>query len=163
MAQINNNEVLLKLTREAKIQTSIDKVPNQLAEKIVPVLNVNPDRILKVRSGIASDTTTQTIFITSTTKETYLVGVLLSVAKDVVNDGSYTSVTAVPFGMASSGINVIRYEPLDANQLTSFVTFDKIPLKLEKNTSIVVANATGTASIDASCIIYFYEVEQESG
>ena len=45
MAIIYNSELTRQLTEGAKIQISRDLVPSQLAEKVVPVMEVNPNAI----------------------------------------------------------------------------------------------------------------------
>jgi hypothetical protein len=46
MAQIFNSELKKQLIDGAKLQTSKDVIPSQLADKVVPVMEVNP-KLLK--------------------------------------------------------------------------------------------------------------------
>ncbi len=42
MAQIRNSDIQKRILEEAKLQASVDVIPTELADKILPVLNVNP-------------------------------------------------------------------------------------------------------------------------
>lgn len=79
MAQINNGELIKGLIDGAKINTSIEKVPNQLADKIVPVMEVNPDLLRKTNVLVTNNNPTgATIYTTPANKKFYITFILLS-------------------------------------------------------------------------------------
>jgi hypothetical protein len=164
MVQINNPDVIKNLIKAAKIQLEeVGKVPNQLAEKIIAVLNINtaPEKLVKFKSVTISDSTSLLIHTTHATRDTYLVGFQLSVSKDAVSDSTYTTINIIPFGEVSTSLIRFNYEPITAGEFNEFKTFE-FPIKLEKNTHIFVVNHTATASIDTAALIMFYEVEDDS-
>lgn len=55
MAEIHNSDLSKEIIDKAKLQLSFDKLPTQLAEKVVPTLEVNPDisrrrKIIRINS-----------------------------------------------------------------------------------------------------------------
>lgn len=162
MATINNGKIIKSIIDKAKIQTATDKVPNQLAEKVVPVMEVNPqhDFDLKIASGTVSDATDGTIHTCHATKKTYLVSATVSVAKDVVSDSVYTWVRIRPFGQATDQVAInMRYEPITvgSNLIASLNPVQ--PILLEKSSVIGITNSTATASIDTGFSVIYFEVE----
>lgn len=160
-ATIYNSDLTKELTDGAKIQTAFDKVPNQIAEKVVPTMEVNPKLLYTIDHlpvGSASDAITATIHTAATDKDTYLHYINLTVAKDAVSDSLFTEVRCQPKGKAVSILLRIRYEPTTAGQFTSNLVLPK-PILLERGTNITLNNNTATASIDATAIIGITEVE----
>jgi len=60
MTNIHNSDIQKRIIDEAKLQVAIDKVPQQLAEKVVPVLISNPKG--KKRLLIFTDNNARNIF-----------------------------------------------------------------------------------------------------
>ncbi|MBA7684110.1 hypothetical protein ES703_92500 [subsurface metagenome] len=163
MVQINNPEIIKNLIKEAKISLEeVGKVPNQLAEKIIAVLNINvaPEKLIQVKNINAIDSALQIIHTTHATKTTYIIGATISISKDVVNDGVQSGINATPFGRAAVSLVSIRYEPITAmSDITLFTPFI-FPIKLAKSSNITLINGTATASIDSTATIFFYEVDE---
>lgn len=91
MATINNSDILKRIIEEAKIQTSVDEVPTQLASKVVPVLISNPQQISKIVREQTAVNTTATIYTTPADKDFYLSS--LSLTNDRGADGmTYVSI-----------------------------------------------------------------------
>ena len=158
MAKINNPLIIKKLIDEAKINTSLEKVPDQLAEKIIPTLNVNPEKIIQTKNTSTADTASATIYTTSLTKDTFLIGGQITLSKDVVSDATFSQITITPFSDSGKVLLILRYEPLTAGQFSETISLTH-PLKLERGSSIIILNNSATASIDIVGTIFFYEVE----
>ena len=162
LAEIHNAELIQNIIKQAKIQIQTDKVPTQLAEKVVPVLvAATPERLIQFKANSASDATTANIHTTHSSKETYLMGIQMTIAKDAVSDSIISSVRATPFGSADLGLLAIRYEPTTASSALNESIFFPIAMKLEKATTITVTNSTATASIDTTATIFYYEVDTD--
>lgn len=159
MVDIQSKEVIDKLSRDLKVQPAM-QLPRELGKQIVPVFNVNPERLIKMAGATASDATSATVMTTSLVKDTFVVGAQLTVAKDVVSPATFSSLKFLPFGDSVKSVMFIRYEPLTAGQFLDSIEFTR-PLKLERGTVVTVENNSGTASIDASGLIYFYEVDPQ--
>jgi len=158
MTANNNTDVSRKIRDGLKINQATDEVPTKVANSIVPVFVSNPDRQIMVGTGsVATDSTSATIMTTSSIKDTYLIGAMISVSKDVVSDSTNSSLIFTPYGLgATSGLH-IRYEPLTAGEHQQVVNFN-IPIKLTRNTTITVTNSTATASIDTAGRVFYFEI-----
>jgi len=159
MAKINAGDVIQKLIRGLGLSPTADKVPTEVAEKVLPVFNVNPDPEVETKTGVASDTTSGTISTTSTTKRTFITSVVLSIAKDVHSTSLFSDLRAFPKGKSISSLILLRYEPLTAGNIHDTLTFTPA-IELEKGTAISVRNSTATASIDTHGVISYYEIEE---
>ncbi len=162
MAQINNSDTIKSLISKAGIQTSIDNVPTQLAEKIVPVICCDPKRDIRVLVGTASDSVSSLILTTSTTKRTFVIGTSITTAKDVNSTSLFTDIVATNIFGEGIRLNRTRYEPLTA---MSHITNDLIyplPIELAKNSTVTITNSTNVASIDSSGMVFYYEVEDKN-
>lgn len=160
MATIHNTSLIRGLIDAAKLQLSIDRVPTELAEKIVPVLvtGQSEKEIIITRTN-AIDVTSALSFKTDAKKDTYIVGIGLTLSKDVVSDSTFSAVEITFANGITTNLNQIRYEPLEQNQFTENIFF-KYPIKLQRNTNVNVVNSSATASIDTTATIYYYEVEE---
>ena len=157
-AKVNNAELIKNLINKAKININIDNVPSELAEKIIPVLEVStPAQLIQIEAGTASDATFATIYTTSSNKNTYLVGAELTTSKDALATSIVSSISIVPFGKAGVSILTTRYEPTTAGHIHREIFFGNHPIKLAKNSEIRITNSTAIASIDSGGIAYFYE------
>lgn len=151
MATIYNSDLSKELQQGAKIQINRDDIPNQLAEKVVPVMEVNP-KLLRRCNIIAGNTSTVTsgtvaVYTTPSDKDFYLVSYALAVAKDAACDISSGSVsmTATEADMGAIqllGIPVITLT-LQQDNISVQLPF---PIKLKRNTAISIAG-TFTAGI----------------
>ncbi|GAI20643.1 unnamed protein product, partial [marine sediment metagenome] len=99
-----------------------------------------------------------TIHTTSTTKNTFLVAIYLTLSKDVLNDGITSTIEATPFGAGKLNVLEIRYEPLTASSFFESIVLP-IPIKLEKGSTIDFVNNQATSTINTTAIIYFYETK----
>lgn len=159
MVDIQSKEVIDKISEDLKVQPAM-QIPRALAEKIELVYVVNPERLVKIKGATASDATTATIITTSTTKDTFLIGAGIAVAKDVNSNSLISSIVATPSQSDAQTTLMIRYEPTTAGQFKQYISFP-IPIKLERGTTVTITNTSATASIDTTGIIYFYEVDPQ--
>lgn len=168
MAKIYNSELSKILQVEAGLQASRDKVPDELAEKVVPVINVNPNHN-KFLNYLAHGNTTSisasnTIATTSTTKDTFLCALTMSIVKDAAYDGatgsSYRVLVTLDETNASTVIGAITLLTLTAQTDTIHITFP-FPIKLKKGSTITsTLTAGGTAgTMGRNVTIYGYTEE----
>ena len=159
MVDHQSKEVVDKISDELKIQPSL-QIPRGISKEIQLSYNVNPRKRIQVSRVSGADASSVAIFTTSTTKKTFLIGVSLSVSKDVVNDGKVSSITATPLEGSSETILEIRYEPITAGQFTETIMFQHA-IELKKATAVGFINGSALASIDAAGIAYFYETDPQ--
>ena len=158
MAKIERQEVIQEVVEGLRLDAGRDPLPTRSSDIIQPVFVANPAPIIQIKTGTASDALSQTIFTTSETKKTFLIGVQLSGAKDVVSTSLSSSILATLKGQAARVIDFIHYEPVTAGEFGNNLMFP-IPLLLEPNTIVAVQNSTAIASIDTSALIFIYEIE----
>ena len=159
MANINNSQLSKELIDGAKIQTSFDKIPTQLADKVVPVMEVNPKMLRRcnlVKSQFASNSTSGTIFATPTDKDTFIVACCLSVIKDVTSTSAFSTITATIDGVAIDLLSIAGLT-LTAQSESVAVSFP-FPVKIDRGTNIIVTNSTNVANIRSrGNIIGYYD------
>ena len=159
MVEIQAKEVIDKISEDLKVQPAMT-VPRTLSKDIQLSYNVNPERLIKVASASANDATSATIHTTHATKDTYLVGASLTVAKSVLVISIFSTIKCFPFGeSAALEVMRLRYEPLTAGDTAMAQTFP--PIKLERGSIISVTNGNAVPSIDATGFVFFYEVDPQ--
>jgi len=157
MANINNSQLSKELIDGAKIQTSFDKIPTQLADKVVPVMEVNP-KLLKitgvVKNASISNATGGTIYTLPTDKDFYLTDCALSVIKDATSTSVGSDLTAVMDGQTIYLLSVPGITLTAQNQTVTLSL--KNPLKLDRGSLIRATASTNVANIKYSGTIYGY-------
>lgn len=91
MAQIHNTQTLNEVREGGKLQQSREIIPSQLAEKVVPVMEVNPKlmrRINIMKFLERTATSAGTIYTTPTDKDFLLVAIQMSERHDAAYDGT---------------------------------------------------------------------------
>lgn len=143
MATIYNSDLSKEMTIAGALQTSREKIPNQLAEKVVPVMEVNPKLLRRANicaSTSASGAGAATIYTVPAGKEFYLTGINASMIKDAANDhatGNYQLVSTTVGGIATALIRV-PIITLTAQNFILSQTFTP-PLKIDTSINLNVA------------------------
>lgn len=158
MAKIYNSDCTKGLAQNAGIQQSVEKVPNELAEKIVPTFETNPQLLKKDVSLTNDKLTTGTLFVTpTTTRQFYLTGFVASYVKDAVCDSatglyqiSYTSETG-----ATAYLMNFPIITLTAQQESVSHTF-KNPIKLGLTSAVGFSGTFTVGVLSRSLTIYGY-------
>lgn len=145
MAKIYNSDLSKELQAGAKIQINVDRVPDELAEKVVPVMEVNPKllrRVTIMKRGLSTATGTITIYTTPADKDFYLTDFYISYFKDAACDNTSIIMTAAVDG-ASVELWGIRRPTLTAD--SDNISFNlNFPIKIDRNTTITL---TGTFAV----------------
>lgn len=167
MAKIYNSDCTKGLAQNAAIQQNVDRVPNELAEKIVPTFETNPallrrDMIL----GFGSSTATGTITFLApadnpVTKRTFITGFSFGYCKDAACDAGtgLISINITPKGKAAN-TRLIAFPVITLTAQSDTVTQTLLnPLEIEPNTSIT-SLTTMTAGVLSRCgTIYGYQID----
>jgi len=166
MAVIQNQKIIQKLIDELELYPALDKIPTELADKILPTFQVNteeitvspePTTIVRNVNLIDSDgLTTKTIYTTSSSEQFYLTGIAL----DLIDWGTSTadaSISVIIGGVTQTLVKIdcaqtATYNPKPGKSITwSFQN----PIKIDKGTIIAVNRDTAdTSLIQASVIGY---------
>lgn len=162
MATIYNSDLTKELTEAGKLQTMRDRIPNEFADKVVPVVNVNPKdyRVCNlVVRGTKSTTGDLTILTTSTDRDTYLVGATLAFAKDVTCDAATgnLSITAVINGQT---IYLFSVPIITLTADARVVSFNLVnPIKIDRGTNIISTGTFTAGTLVRTSNLFGYTVE----
>ena len=158
MARINNPDTIKRMMDDAKIQTSTDAVPQELASKVVPVLIANPGRFLNVvEYTAANNASTATIFTTPTGKDFYVTSISLSFIKDVNATSTYSDVRGIVGGRTLVFLRLPQIT-LTAQSHGTTLTLP-FPMKMDRGSVLTVNNSAGVGEITATACITGYTVE----
>lgn len=163
MAIIYNSDLTKELVAGAAIQQMRDSVPNQIAEKVVPTMEVNPFLLKKTNLIVNSSKSTTgngTVYTTLTDRDTYLTGINLHMIKDVTcdtADGTACFVSFVQGGqtkypVAISGIT------LTAQNESRVVLFAN-PVKLDRGSVVQISGTFTAGKMIRNATIFGYTVE----
>lgn len=160
MAQIHNSELISNTIKAARIATAYENPPNQIAEKVVPVIDVNPlPSIVSnvVESVYAANAATTAIYTTPTTRDFYLCGGSCSVIKDA---GSTSVATSISITVGGATKNVVRIVGISGTAQADTISFTcPQPIKVDRATAINVINTTNNANISHTGSIWGYLTE----
>jgi hypothetical protein len=156
MVTIYNSELFKELREGVKLQQLTDTIPSQLADKVVPVMEVNP-KLLKVcnivKSATCNNATTATIYTAPTDRDFFIVSAALSVIKDVTSTSVQSAINVVPEdAVTGSNICVLAGITLTPQTLAISQTFIP-PLKLKRGSVIGAINSANVANVRAEATI----------
>jgi len=166
MVTIHNSDLFKELRDGAKSQQLRDgDLPSQLAEKVVPVMEVNPKLLRRdiVLGSLASNLTASAVanIVAASNRETYITGISFAGIKDATCD--ITTTAARGAFITQEGVdNPICYFPILVSTAQSWnvnIQF-KNPIKIDKNTPIYVSTSAFTTGLfSRTFIVYGYRVD----
>jgi len=153
---MTKSEILARIIKDMGLQTSVEKLPTKLGDRIVPVVVSNPERIITVvKQGGAS----ATLYATPANKDFFLTSLSLTStsqnASASVEDRiaivleSGEAITSVLSCVCSSGA-------ASENSNSNSVTFTP-PIKLARSSNVSLVK--GSSSTRAVLTGYLVEVE----
>lgn len=163
MATINNSSLTKEIIDGAKISIAYEKTPDQIADKVVPVMEVNPKLLRRCNyfvEGTASDATSGTIGTTPADKQVILTAGYLTYAKDV-NATSLKIQLTVMVNNVEVNLLQMRFEPLTAGSDSIALSFPT-PILVDKSSAIRIRSSTNVASIDITAGVIGYFVENSN-
>lgn len=161
MATIYNSDLTKELVQGAKIQQATDRIPSQLGDVVIPVMEVNPKllrRVNVIKVAAAINATSSTVYTTPTDKDFYLTAGSLSVVKDATATSVASTLTATTD--FDTGVSILRIATLTLTVQNDTQTQSWIPpILLKRGTNITVTNSTATGNVTAVACIQGYTVE----
>lgn len=157
MAQIHNTDLFKELKEGIRLQQLNDVVPSQLADKVVPVMEVNPKLLRMITRSIfttATATGTSTIFNTPVNQDFYVTGSILSLSDDVTSDGIQAYITVYVNGEVVR-INSILKSPLTLTAINNSIMLP-MPIKCDRNSTISSTSAFTVGASRRSCVVMGY-------
>ena len=165
MATIQNHELTTELVKGSKLNSNFEQVPMQLAEKIVPVMEVNPKLLRRtsiLRENNRSTSGTFTIYSTPSNQDFYLTGLYVSFIKDVVCDTATNSQGYYVGCYIDGSLRQLVEFPvitLTAQEGRIYLEFTK-PIKIDRNTAITMPGTFTAGVCLRNAIVYGYVDEQ---
>jgi len=138
--KIYNSDLTNALREGARIQTSTDATPSEIAEKVVPVMEVNP-RLLRLINiaGVASSGTsaaTMNSIAADANNDLFITTINLCLIKDATCDAATGNFNAVvTLGGVAVGVLSIPVITLTA-QSENIALSLPIPIKVDRNTTL---------------------------
>jgi hypothetical protein len=139
MATIYNSELSKEIIEGANIAIARDRIPIELAEKVVPVMEVNPKLLKRCNYSGASLGTAGTILTAALDRDTFITGGCLSICKIAADTGTNAQLRITSNGV-SFNILLIAGVTLTANNATVAVNLNP-PIKADRGTAITTIGA----------------------
>ena len=146
-AKIYNSELTRELREGARLQTSVDPTPTEIAEKVVPVMEVNPKLLKIINAHKYNEIATASGFNIMTTpidKDFYLCNLDYSLIKDATSDmtSGTTYISAIING-ETIRLCVFQTITLTAQQVYVNISFP-FPIKIDRGTNIASPSTGAT-------------------
>jgi len=158
MPKINNSAVIQKMMDELKLYPGTDVIPTELAEKILPVFQINSDKLSVttepsniVRSS--NITSSATLFTIPANEDFYLCNLLLRSTDVLVWSGGHSVVeVSVTVDGVAQNVSIARFvnsEPPHALDVSY-----SHPIKCDRGTTVdIVLGAIATTSTFYATVI----------
>lgn len=138
-----------------KLNPITDAIPHAVISSIQPTFEVKRRVCNRSRRGTTlSNATTATIFATPSNQDFYVVSAALSVIKDVTNLATLIRIECTCEGTTSPLCSIAGIAATPDAQTISVAI--NPPIKVDRNTNIVITSDDGTANIRASGIVTGY-------
>lgn len=141
-----NQTIINNITDELRLNPIHDIIPRKVMPSISPVFEVNP-KLANVAGSANSATSAgaATALTTSSSLDTYITGVCLSISKDATCDAASGTLGAnVTINGATISLVTLQHQTLTAIQDAIALSLP-FPLKVDRNSTIRTTNLTFTA------------------
>lgn len=157
MATIYQSDIVQKAVRGLKLAPSRDKIPNELADKILPVYELNDAYdIITAGGSSSSSSSTASILTASSTADTYITSLMMSVDKDATSDSTDFSVNVVQNG-AVRALGKIIMITLTATSKIISISFPR-PVRIDKGSTVRIAATFTVGALSRSAAVTYYEI-----
>ena len=166
MAKINNSAVIQKLINELELSPAKDLIPTELAEKILPVFQVNSQEMIVrppvaniVKQNTATGATPATIYTTPATGKFFLTNIHLDcyTGSEIMTGNEHGFISIVIDGttvkILSVGLKQIATGALDYSGQTATFNLQN-PILIDPATDIVINNSSANISGVGSIVGY---------
>jgi len=163
MTTVQSSTLIQEIIDTAKLNAGKDRVPSELRNEILPVIDVNPKhaRIIDVVKGSAASTTgSTTLYTTPADADFYLVACNLTSAYNAAADSTRTSL-ACTIGGASKTLIAHKKISLTADAQTTPVVLP-IPLKIDRNSAITLQRTFTVGAGETEANIFGYVVQNSN-
>lgn len=139
MVDIQSKEIIDKMSEDLKVQPAM-QLPRELGKQILPVFNVNANKIINVVERTSSASSgTSTIMTTDLNRDFFLTDVWVSGTADVTADNVSYVLAFTPRGKASISVRLLK-QTTTAGDHQLHLDFN-FPLLLDRGSVITIASA----------------------
>lgn len=163
MAKIYSSDLSKELREGARLQTAKDIIPSELAEKVVPVMEVNPKmlrRITVFKETTKNTTASTTIYSTPSDRDFYLSAAYFSLQADAACDNVSGQIIATQEG---SGKAILRIMKITLTATSGQMTLSlPEPMKIDRGTNITLNTSftVGACSMTGGIFGYIDEMSK---
>jgi len=163
MVQIQSSDALEAIRDSARISFTEALPTNLDTSKVSAVLDMTPQKHRKLRVASATRTSSGsgTVLSASGTRQTYIVGFMMSLAKDATADavsGDPFLLRATVAGVTTS-IGIMSITTTIADRRDVFISLP-YPVLIDKSTTVFMTGAAFTVGVlIRSAVIYYYETD----
>ncbi|GAI14107.1 unnamed protein product [marine sediment metagenome] len=163
MVSIHNSDLKKEIIEGAKIQLSVDNVPQELGKTVVPVMEVNPKFFRKttiLKSGTTKNDTSLIILTTPKDRDFYITSACISLIKDVTSTSTFSGITLYEASNPTQVKTILEIAGITLTAQTANMSLNfPNPIKVARGTQIIMKNETGVAEIKAMGGIHGFYVE----
>lgn len=161
MAKIYNSDLTNEIEEGAKIQDRMDVVPNQIADKVVPTMEVNPNMLRKINLIKANANTgaaaisLYTAPAATTRQRVYLTSVQAAYSKNAACDAaSGVLYVTIAQGGATLPILALPHTTLTQENQAQTLTLPK-PLAIDPGSAVILtASGAITAGVLSKAVAF---------
>lgn len=149
--KIYNSELTNELREGAKIQVGTDGIPSELAEKVIPVMEVNPKLMRRVNFIASGNSGTSaaavTVLAADANNDTFITHFIYSLIKDATCDSATGNFqTSITINGVTSALSVVSTITLTAQDKEVSLSLNT-PIKIDKNSTVRFTMPTFTAGV----------------
>jgi len=167
MVTIYNSDLFKELREASQAQSNRDgQLPNQMGEKIWPVMEINPKhsrRCNLLRSANRTATGSATILTTDTIKRTFIVAIYQSLSADATADNTNSTVSMTLKGDANRVVLRIEKQTTTAVSGLNAVYVLPFPMEIEPGSAITHSSTFTVGASSYSTTIIGYTVDNAQG
>lgn len=158
-AKIYNSNLTKEVIDGAKLQVQDGNIPSEIAEKVIPVMEVNPKLLRRV--NIVKQNTSGNIYTTPTDRDFYLTAFNLSAYSTAVG-ANQISISAIPYGETAGVVigRICLFNTAAIDSQNGVLSQDfTVPIKLARGSAISLIAAGTTVR---SATIFGYTTDQSN-
>lgn len=158
MAKIERSEITQKAIKDLRLNPAFEKMPTEASDKIVLTYPLNEKVVKIVRGSEKTTTGSSTVYTTPSNKDFYLTGCYLQNNSNATADNTDIRLTCVIDGGTQF---LIQFKKITLTAFNNMLNREfSVPIKLDRNSTIVLSSAFTVGSSTTSAGITGFEVEK---
>jgi hypothetical protein len=163
MVTIYNSDLFKEVREGIKTQQLRETIPSQLAEKIVPVMEVNPKLLRRAKpfamASSLSNATSATIYTAADNKDTFLTGASVSMIKDVTATATDMALKCISPD-STVAYHLLRIAGITLTPQTMAISNSFVPpIQIKRGSNVTLTSDTNVGNIVIRAALTGYEIE----